>query len=62
MNLKILVLIKKLLDIKLEQQNLKNTNQLRSKRSLSDFYEKGYILDDGINTLPYGHKDIPENE
>ena len=24
---------------------------------MSDFDDKWYILDDGINTLPYGHKD-----
>ena len=29
-----------------------------NKTSLSDFEDKRYILDDGINTLPYGHKDI----
>ena len=33
-----------------------------NKRSLSDFDDKRYILSDGINTLPYGHKDIPKNE
>ena len=33
-----------------------------NKRSLCDFDDKRYILDDGINTLPYGHKDIPINE
>ena len=32
------------------------------KRSLSDFDDKCYILSDGINTLPYGHIDIPKNE
>ena len=32
------------------------------KRSLFDLDDKRYILDDGINTLPYGHKDIPKNE
>ena len=26
--------------------------------SLSCFDDKGYVLDDGINTLAYGHKDI----
>ena len=31
-----------------------------NKISLSDFDDKRYILDDGINTLPYGHKDIPK--
>ena len=33
-----------------------------NKRSLSDFDDKRYILPDGINTLPYGHKDIPKDE
>ena len=33
-----------------------------NKRSLSDFDDKRYILDDEINTLPYGHKDIPKKE
>ena len=33
-----------------------------NKRSLSDLDDKCYILDDGINTLTYGHKDIPKNE
>ena len=32
----------------------------RNKTSLSDFDDKRYILDDGINTSPYGHKDIPK--
>ena len=32
------------------------------KRSLFDLDDKRYILDNGINTLPYGHKDIPKNE
>ena len=31
-----------------------------NKRSSSDFDDKRYILSDGINTLPYGHKDIPK--
>ena len=29
-----------------------------NKRSLSCFDDKRYILKNGINTLPYGHKDI----
>ena len=33
-----------------------------NKRSLSDFDDKRYILSDGINSLPCGHKDIPKNE
>ena len=33
-----------------------------NKRSLSDFDDKRYILSDGIDTLPHGHKDIPKNK
>ena len=33
-----------------------------NKRFISDFDGKRYILSDGINTLLYGHKDIPKNE
>ena len=29
-----------------------------NKISLSAFDDKRYIPDDGINTLPYGHKDM----
>ena len=31
-----------------------------NKTSLSAFDDKRYILDDGIHTLSYGHKDIPK--
>ena len=33
-----------------------------NKISLSCYNDKRYILDDGINTLPYGHKDILRDE
>ena len=33
-----------------------------NKTSLSCFDDKRYIKDDGINTLAYGHKDIPKND
>ena len=33
-----------------------------NKTSLSVFDDKRYILFDGINTLPYGYKDIPKNK
>ena len=33
-----------------------------NKISLSDFNDKKNILDDGINTLPYGHKDMIKNK
>ena len=29
-----------------------------NKISLSCFDDKRYVLDDGVNTLAYGHKDI----
>ena len=50
----------KMRGIKYKHHNL-FTNE-SNNRSLSDFDEKRYILDDGINTLPYGHKNIPINE
>ena len=31
-----------------------------NKTSLSAFDDKRYVLDDGIHTLAYGHKDIPK--
>ena len=31
-----------------------------NKISLSPYDDKRHILDDGINTLPYGHKNIPK--
>lgn len=43
--------IKKLLDIKSKNHELVTYES--NKRSLSDF-------DDGINTLAYGHKDVPK--
>ena len=33
-----------------------------NKTSLSDFDDKRYILDHGINALLYGHKEKPINE
>ena len=33
-----------------------------NKTSTSCFDDKCYIIYDGINTLPYGHKDIPKTE
>ena len=37
------------------------TTYEKNKISLSAFDDKWYIYDDGINTLPYGHEDIPKN-
>ena len=53
--------------IKLTTRGIKSKNNKlvtyeSDKRSLSDFDDKRYILFDGINTLSYGHKDIPINE
>ena len=31
-----------------------------NKMSISCFDDKRYILFDGINTLSYGHKDVPK--
>ena len=33
-----------------------------NRKSIRCFGDKRYILSDGINTLPHGHKDIPKNE
>ena len=33
-----------------------------NKRSLCDFEDKRYILDDRINTLQCGHKDMIKNQ
>ena len=30
------------------------------KISMSCFHDKGYVLDDGVNTLAYFHKDIKD--
>ena len=52
-------LIKKLLDIKWKGYKLKNkigTYEV-DKISLSCFDDKRYVLDDGVNTLAYFHKD-----
>ena len=38
------------------------TTYEKNKISLSAFDDKWYIFDDGINILPYGHKDIPKNK
>ena len=51
--------------IRRNMSGIKSTNHIlvtyeSNKISLSDFDDKRYILDDGINTLPYGHKDIPK--
>ena len=35
---------------------------ISNKKSISCFDDKRYILSDGINALPYGHKDITKNE
>ena len=40
--------------------NNKMYTQKTNKTSLSAFDDKRYIIADGINTSPYGHKDIPK--
>ena len=52
-------LIKKLLDIKWKEYKLRNkigTYEI-DKISLSCFDDKRYVLDDGVHTLAYFHKD-----
>ena len=59
MSLKMFCLIKKLLDIRWKECKLKNkigTYEI-DKISLSCFDDKRYVLDDGVNTLAYFHKD-----
>ena len=46
----------------IRSRNHKLVTYESNKRTLCDFDDKHYILYDGINTLPYGHKDIPKNE
>ena len=43
-------------------KNYKMYTQENNKISLSYFDDKRYIIEDGINTLAYGHKDIPKND
>ena len=62
-NLKTFNLIKKLLDNKMrgfKSINHKMYTYESNKTSLSCYDDKGYILSDGINTLLYGHNDIPK--
>ena len=43
-------------------ENYINYSILENKWGLSAFDDKKYILNDGIHTLSYGHKDIPKIE
>ena len=47
---------------KITSKNHKMYTQENNKISLSSFDDKRYIIEDGITTLAYGHKDIPKNE
>ena len=56
---------KKVLRHKMRGIKSKNHNLITyesNKTSTSCFDDKRYILNDGINTLPYGHKDIPKTK
>ena len=56
---------KKVLRHKMRGIKSKNHNLITyesNKTSTSYFDNKRYILNDGINTLPYGHKDIPKTK
>ena len=46
----------------IKSKNHNITTHEKGKMSLCAFDDKRYILDDGINILPYGHKDLPKNE
>ena len=60
MNSKTLYLTKKYSDIKWEEFKVISTNLEHkiSKISLSCFDDKRFVLDDGIHTLAYFHKDL----
>ena len=47
---------------KITSKNHKIYTQDSNKISLSFFDDKKQIKDDGINTLAFGHKDIPKND
>ena len=47
---------------KITPKNHKMYTQENNKISLSSCDDKRYIIEDGITTLAYGHKDIPKNE
>ena len=62
MNLKIHTLIKQVIRHDIRGRKSRDhiiTTYEKNKISSSAFDGTWYILDDGINTLPYGHKDIP---
>ena len=62
-NLKMYNLIKRFqtYNEKIGSKKHKIYTQESNKIPLSCFDDKRYILDDGIHTLAYGHKDIPKN-
>ena len=47
---------------KIAFKNHKMYTQENNKISLACFDDKRYIIEDKINTLKYGHKDIPKND
>ena len=46
----------------IKSKNHNITTYEKNKTSLSQFDHKRHIFKDGINTLAFGHKDIPKNE
>ena len=65
MNIMIHFLIKKTLRHQMSRIRSKKHElviYISNKISISCFDDKHYILSDGINTLPYGQKDIPKIE
>ena len=59
MNLNMFSSIKKSLDVKWKEYKLRNKTETYEidKLSLSCSYDKRFILDDGIHTLAYFHRD-----
>ena len=65
MNIMIHFLIKKPLRYQMSGIRSKKhelVTYISNKKSISCFGDKHYILSDGINTLPYSHRDIRKNE
>jgi len=53
--------------LKVDQMGIKSFNHelftvRETKLALTSFNDKRYILDDGINSLSYGHYNIPKEE
>ena len=61
-NSKMFSLIKKLLDIKRKKYKLRIGTYEVDKISLSCFDDKRFVLNNGVNTLAYFHKDCNKKD